>query len=235
MSYVLACVLLEARRWPDVFEELLEFRRFLRSQFGIPVRTELKATYLLRNGGPYLRAHPLSERARFRIYRGFLRLQAKLELEVFGVVVKKADLAAKAPNSDPRTVAWEWLLQRMERFTTKRGAPALLVHDEGEAALVRKLARKARRAGTAGSAFGTGSLKRPARLVIDDPVPRESDQSYFIQLADLNAYAAFRYVFPPPPRPVNIVPQLMWDQLGGARFRPVSGLAGGPPGLVVGP
>jgi Protein of unknown function (DUF3800) len=94
------------------------------------------------------------------------------------------------------------------------------------------LARKARRAGSAGSAFGTGSLKRPARLILDDPVPRKSHESYFIQLADLDAYAAFRKLYAPTPRPVNIVPQNMWDELGTAAFAKVNALSGGPPGIV---
>ncbi len=87
---------------------------------------------------------------------------------------------------------------------------ALVVHDEGNAKAVRALARKARRAGGAGSIGGGGYLQRPFDRLLDDPVPRDSSQSYFVQFADLAAYAAFRRLYPPPPRPVNIVPQLTW-------------------------
>jgi hypothetical protein len=235
MSFALGCVLVEARQWPDVFDELIEYRRFIKASFGVPIRAEVKANYLLRNGGPHFRAHPVSEGARYRIYRGFLRLQHKLELAVFGVVVKKDRMQALGIVRDPRELAWEWLLQRLERFTTKGASELLLVHDEGDSLMIRKATRRARRAGTAGSAFGGGTLRRPARLIVDDPVPRRSDQSYFVQLADLVAYAAFRHIYPPPARPVQIVPQGMWLELGDARFAPVSALAGGPRGLVVGP
>jgi len=112
----------------------------------------------------------------------------------------------------------------------------MVIHDEGDEATVRKRARKARRAGTAGSAFGAGLLKRPFTRLIDDPIPRSSHQSYFLQLADLDAYAAFRRLYAPPARPVQIVPQTMWDELGSARFRPVRSLyRGGPAGIVPGP
>ena len=41
-------------------------------------------------------------------------------------------------------------------------------------------------------------------------------------MSDLVAYAAFRHLYPPPPRPSQIVPQNMWEELGAARFRPVT-------------
>jgi hypothetical protein len=96
---------------------------------------------------------------------------------------------------------------------------------------VRKLARKARRAGTAGSMFGSGMLRVPFARLVDDPVPRSSAHSYFVQLADLAAYAAFRRLYPPPPRLVPIVPQTMWDELGDARYTPVT-YSADPPGIV---
>lgn len=101
---------------------------------------------------------------------------------------------------------------------------------------MRKIARKARRAGSAGSAFGTGHLGRPARLLIDDPVSRDSRQSYFIQLADVSAYAAFRRIHPSPHH-APIVPQEMWDELGEAIYADANYLARldhpeDPPGIV---
>ena len=120
-------------------------------------------------------------------------------------------------------------------MSTKSATPVMLVHDEGEPKLIRKFARKARRAGTAGSAIGTGSLRRPARMLIDDPVSRVSKQSYFIQAADLAAYAAFRHVYPPPARPTLVVRDRTWDELRTARLLEVNGLKGRRDGVVVYP
>jgi hypothetical protein len=237
-SYALGCVLVNSADWPDTFDRLLGFRRFLRGQFGLPVRAEIKANYLIRNSGAF-RGLGLDEQARADIYKMAMRLQAKIGLLSFAIVIDKAKLQARGGNRDPRDVAWEYLLQRLERFNSGGGShpgqPVLLIHDEGEGPIVRMLARKARRAGTAGSAFGTGMLNRPARLLLEDPVPKDSRQSYFIQLADLTAYAAFRRVYPPPPRAVQIAPHLLWHQLGGAIYLPANQLAGGVPGLVAWP
>lgn len=237
-TYALSCVMVDASAWTSTFDQLIAYRRWIRDRFGIPVRAEIKANYLLRNGGP-LRDKPLGERARFALYRSLLRLQPKLGLNVFAVVVDRKKAREKFSGSRPASdIAWEYLLQRLERRATKSNPKLeiMVIHDEGDEATVRKRARKARRAGTAGSAFGTGLLKRPFTRLIDDPIPRSSHQSYFLQLADLDAYAAFRRLYAPPSRPVQIVPQTMWDELGSARFRPVRSLyRGGPAGIVPGP
>jgi hypothetical protein len=234
-TFTVACLFLEAEKWPDAFDRLIEFRRELHRTYGVPVRTELKANYLLRGKGPLWRLS-LSEQQRLEIYRAMLRTQAELGLQTYAIVVNKQELVDRERDEDAREVAWEFLLQRLERLTTTTRTPALLIHDEGEGATVRKIARKARRAGSAGSAFGTGQLNRPARLLIDDPVSRDSRQSYFIQLADVSAYAAFRRVHPSPHQ-APIVPQEMWEELGDAIYADANYLARldhpeDPPGIV---
>jgi hypothetical protein len=220
-TYTLGCVMLKHEVWLDRFDTLIRYRRHLRDRHGLPVRAELKANYLLQNNGPYLKEHPLSEEARFSIYRQTLRLVPKIGLDVFAVVIDKAKADAKYQNRPYEDIAWEWLMQRLERRATREKEHVLLVHDEGDAPTVRKIARKARRVGTAGTKT-SGVLSVPFQRLVDDPVPRDSRQSYFLQLADLAAYAAFRRLYPPPPRRVQIVPEGMWDELGAARFKVVT-------------
>ncbi len=236
-SYALGCVMVDATTWPKTFDALISFRRFVRARFGIPVRAELKANYLLRNGGP-LRQTPLSEHARRALYRSHMRVQAKLGMTAFAVVIDKQKAIAKFSQGRATSdIAWEYLLQRLERRAHYEKTEILLIHDEGDAFAVRGRARKARRAGTAGSAFGTGILSRPFTRLLDDPVPRDSKQSYFLQLADLDAYAAFRRLYPVQQLPAgrtSVVPQTMWDELGGALFTRVR-RAVAAPAIVPGP
>jgi hypothetical protein len=215
---------------------MIGLRRSLRDEHGLPVRAELKANYLIRGKGPLWRLN-LSEAQRHDIYVQMMRVQAELGCQTYGIVVNKQELANRGREENAREVGWMYLLQRLERLTYTTGSTVMLVHDEGESGIVRKLARKARRAGTAGSAFGAGSLPTPMRLLVDDPVPRDSRQSYFVQLADLSAYAAFRRMHPPPPRTTPIVPQTMWDELGEAIYGDANRLARAsypddPPGIV---
>lgn len=230
-SYTLGCVLVRASQWATVLDGLIGYRRHLRKQFGLLTRTEVKANHLLQNSGAF-RDLALSERARFSLYRGMLRLCPKLDLSVFAIVIRKELLTA----GDPHDYAWTFLLQQLERLTTKQGLQVLIVHDEGNEMRVRALARLARREGVADSAFGTGHIKVPFRGLLDDPVSRRSHESLFLQLADLSAYAAFRRIFPPPARPVQIVPELMWEELGASMLSEANQRSGEPSrGIVAWP
>lgn len=231
-SFTLGCLLVRSSRWSATFEAMLGYRRFLRKEFGIRLRDEIKANYLLHNGGAF-RSLALSEPSRHAIYRGVLRLVPKIQAQACGVVVRKEFLQ----RGDPHQWAWTFLLQRLERLATSSGAQVMIVHDEGQADDVRRLARKARRAGTAGSAFGTGFVQRPFDRLVDDPVSRSSHQSIMLQVADLIAYAAFRRVYPAQSsRKHPVVTNAMWDELGDARMAEVNQRSGGPsPGIVAWP
>jgi hypothetical protein len=230
-SYTLGCVLVGASQWRQALDGLIGYRRFLKARFGLPVRAEIKANHILRNAGAF-RELGLSERARHGIYRGMLRLCAKIEMRAFAIVIRKELLH----GGDPHALSWVYLLQRLERLTTKQCEQVIVIHDEGDELRVRALARRARRAGMAGSAFGPGFLNVPFRGLVEDPVSRRSHESLFLQHADLVAYAAFRRIYPPPPRVVQVVPELMWDELGAARLAAVNQRSGGPsPGIVAWP
>lgn len=227
--YVLGCVLVRASQWAATLDGLIRFRRFVKEKTGLPLRAELKANYLLRGGGP-LRELALSEKARKFIYRGMIRVQPALNIQTFAIVINKTQLRIVRPNEDPMLVAWTYMFQRLERLTRRPQEQLLLIHDEGEPDAIRALARRFRRYGTAGSLFGGGYPIPPFVGLIDDPVSRNSQHSYFLQLADVNAYSAFRRTVPPPKRPghIQIVPQLLWDDLGSARYAAVNQRAGGP-------
>ena len=49
LTFCLGCVLVDADQWPHTFDELLDFRRRLHSSHRVPMRAEVKASYLLCN------------------------------------------------------------------------------------------------------------------------------------------------------------------------------------------
>ncbi len=226
LTYTLGCVVVDAERWHEAFDLILEIRRDMREEFGLLMRAEVKAQYLVRNSGP-IRDLGISPQDRQALFRGHMAAHDEVGSRVFAVV---ADKRSGLSGTDCFDLAWEGLLQRLER-STRDATGALghnsfmVVHDEGESLAIRAWTRRARRHLTAGTAFGARrQLRAPARRLVDDPVPRQSQHSYFIQLADLAAYAAFRSVVRPGTNVERVCPQDMWLELGEAVVAAVSGL-----------
>jgi hypothetical protein len=73
-----------------------------------------------------------------------------------------------------------------------------------------------------------------AKLSSNGPMKVASDSSYFIQMADLVAYAAFRAHIAPGPNIARVCPQSMWLNIGPATFTAASGLRPrSAPGIVL--
>ncbi len=195
-------------------------RRRLRNNYGVPIRAELKANFLIRNSGP-LSSLKLAPGERHLIYRAHLKqIASDQRLTIFAVVVHKS---MNATSKEVFEAAWTTLFQRLERTSRSSGdVPVMIIHDDGDNANIRKLARWSRRQLSAGSMTGGASRRVPFGKLVDDPSPRASHESYFIQLADLVAYSAFRRIYPPPPAVSNVVNQKMWHEFGRAIFAPVN-------------
>ncbi len=227
-AFVLSGILVQDRDWLSALDQAVAFRRYLRDEFRIPPRAELKASWLLHNRGD-IRPSGLTYQSRMSVFRAAMRFQRKSGVfHTFAVLIDKPRIT-KVP-ADVREIAWRYAIQRLERFGHAARDNVHVLPDEGHGEFLIKKIRAMRRFHYAPSAFGPETLERKAENVIEDPSDRRSCESYFIQFADLNAYAAFRKVFPG----TNLGEE-MWDILGSSRITDVNRLRGGPPGIVVWP
>ncbi len=227
-TFSLSALLVHDKDWLKALDQTIAFRRYLRDQFHISPRAELKASWLVHNKGDINDAG-LSYPARMAAYQSAMRFQRKTHLfKVFTVVVVKSRIAKK--TIDVRDTAWQYAIQRLERFGTANKDNIHVVPDDGHGEFIKKKIRTMRRFHYVPSAFGEGSLDRKAENIVEDSSDRRSSESFFVQLADLNAYAAFRKVFPG-----NSFGEKIWDELGEARVSEVNHLTGGPTGIVVWP
>ena len=218
-TFTLGVVLVSAASWNANFNQVLEFRRRLKRAFGVPVRAEIKANYLIRGSGDLTELN-LSPRERFLIYRAHMDFLANSNMKVFAVVGHKQ--SGQSGLSVYQNV-WQTTLQRLERTTrTWNNAPLVLIHDEGENHEIRRMVRKSRRHLTAGSAFDDRKFTMEFDRLIDDPIARHSHESYFLQFADLVAYAGFRRLYEPTAAIKQVVEQGSWQILGSSILQAVT-------------
>ncbi len=228
-TFTLSGILIHQKNWLNTLDQSISFRRFLRDKFHLMPRNELKATSLIHNKAD-VKAAGINYQARMAAYRSVMRFQRKVgTLQTFAVVVVKDRIQQKA-TSDPREIAWRYALQRIERFGTAQGENVMIFPDDGHGEFIKKKVRQIRRINFVPSAYGGSTLDRKAINILEDPSDRKSSESFFIQMADLNAYAAFRKVFPG-----NNFAGDIWDELGAARIADVSKVVGTHTGIVVWP
>jgi hypothetical protein len=216
-TYTLGCVMVEASNWSSALNILKNHRRGLKSSFGIQLRREVKSNYLMRGSGD-LTSFNLSPSQRSWIFRSYMRMIARQEYMVcFSVVVHKDGLQS---NSEVVEKAWTALLQRLERTSQTLGQrPVLIIHDSGDNDLIRRILRWSRVQLSAGQMYGNHNFRVPFETLIEDAIPRDSRDSYFVQLADIVAYTAFRRIYPGKQNANSIVKTKFWEEFGNGIFR----------------
>lgn len=182
-------------RWHETLDAIIEFRRNLKRRYGFKLRDELHAAHLLHNLGELAR---IPKSLRLRLLRDAIDFQAALpDVCIINVIVDKS---AKSPGSDIFEIAWTTLIQRFHNTLSHKNFPGpqnaddkgLLVVDQTDEVKLRNLSRRMRRYNPVPSAYGLGHRAIPITTLVEDAVHRNSRHSYFIQLADVNAYFLYQ-------------------------------------------
>ncbi len=182
-------------RWHETLEAIIEFRRYLRNQYGLKLREELHAAHYIHKPGELRR---IKKSLRLKILRDTIDFQASLpDVTIINVVVDKQN---KTEEVDIFEMAWTTLIQRFHNTLSHKNFPGpqnaddrgMLVVDRTDEVKLRNMTRRMRRYNPVPSAYGGAPLAVPITTIVEDAVHRDSLHSYFIQLADVNAYFLFQ-------------------------------------------
>lgn len=174
--------------WQDAFAQVRQFRRNLKKTDGIYVYKELHAWKFVSGRGK-ISDRIVPKGRRCKIFKEALEMIASLP----GVRLFNAVFPAKEDE-----LAFERLLNRIQRTIEAWESRAILICDTGKETAYTRLARRMHIYNPIPSKFGvwqdTGLIAKniPIDRIIEDPFFKRSDQSYFIQLVDFCAYALLR-------------------------------------------
>lgn len=188
--FVLSGLALHERSWRPILEDFLTFRRYLRDQYGLKLREEIHASAFISKPGNLAR---LSKHKRLEILRKILDwISARDDVSILTVVVDKQN---ESENVFER--AWLKLVQSFEQSLVRRDLLApirdddrgLLLPDNTNGTQLLPLIHQLR---YPSAVFAGMEDPGPSELVylIEDPVMRDSAQSYFHQIVDVVAYFA---------------------------------------------
>jgi Protein of unknown function (DUF3800) len=193
--FALSGLVVHELRWQAVLDSIIDFRRGLRTRFGLKLREELHAGNFLHKPGQLAR---IRKDRRLRILRDTLDFQSTLpDVNVMSVLVDKK---GKSTAYEVFENAWMVLVQRFHNTIAAKNflGPqnpqdyGLLVADRTDEPKLRTLTRKMRRYNPVPSRIESEARQILLTTLVEDPVHRDSQHSYFVQLADVNAYFLYQ-------------------------------------------
>ena len=190
--FILTGLVIHEQRWRTTLHSVITLRQQLKQNYGLKLREEIHAAHLIQKPGNLSR---INKSLRLRILRDVVQHMATLpDIDLFNVVVDKQ---GKPQGYDVFENAWTALIQRFENTIQHKNFRnsrlntvdnGILVPDDTDVTKLKNLVRKMRYYNPIPSQTGNGYRNLNLNFVIEDPVHRKSDHSYFIQLCDVSSY-----------------------------------------------
>jgi Protein of unknown function (DUF3800) len=232
-KFCLSAISIRYSDWHESFELVRDNRRALKKQHGLYIRREIHARDLV-SGRGNIADRVIRKYDRSRIFHGLLKIVASLpHAWLFNVCL---DIN---PSEDTEIKAWDRLLNRIERTMREAerrlGIPipylrprAMIFADEGKATQITRAFRKRAVYNPIPSRHGRwpeGATRNiPLERIVEDPIFRQSHQSFFIQLADCAAFALLKRESPLVSKAASKygLPDFFEECLSKVCFRPAS-------------
>jgi hypothetical protein len=178
--------------WPGNFDAVKDWRKYIKNTHGIPMRKELHGHKFASGRGHYrLGKQQFSQKAAAAVYRDLLsRLSFLPDASIISVVGTNNSQLYGQTKLEAMLYA---LLQRMRTACVKARRNGLVFFDEGHGEY-RKLYRRSLHYLPTGSMYGGwpgATINLPLDNFTKDGNEKDSKHSYYIQLADMIAYALF--------------------------------------------
>jgi hypothetical protein len=199
--YIVSGFVIPADEWRHYLTRFLDLRRYLKKKYGFPVRAELHGTELInaRHATPHRLIR--SRRKRVELYRDVLTYTCKImpRARILNVHLDKEHPQYEYTRTPDgiQMKTWERLLERYNMYLQKdcNGDSGMIFADETNEIGIRRLVRQVRVHHVAGSHFG-GSYPLLLENLVEDPIMRKSESSYFVQIADLITHSLYRKLYP---------------------------------------
>lgn len=197
--FCLSGVVVHELRWRDTMTELLSFRHWIKSRYKVYLDDELHAADMISKPSRVARSlEELKKYQRLAIIRHFADQIARLsDISIINVVVDKQGGVPDKEEVFRR--AWYTLFQRFENTIRCQNFPGpknaddrgIVFPDNTDGGKLCRFLRDMRMRNPLKVRQPHGAYfykDEPIKVIIEDPVLRDSRGSYFIQVADCAAY-----------------------------------------------
>jgi hypothetical protein len=198
--FILSAIVLHETNWQNILDDLILFRKSLKKQYGLLMKEEIHAAEFV-NGGSNLKNN-ITRNDKLDIMKKCLKwLDNRTDISI---VTVRCDKNANK-SKDIFDFTWKVLIQRFDNTLAYNNFPnatgsdkGLIISDNTNGGKLTELLRKMRRFNQIPNAlsYGSGARNMTLRAVVEDPVMRDSANSYFHQMVDVVAYFAKQHYEP---------------------------------------
>jgi len=196
--FMLVGVVVPTAEWRASLETLISVRNSVLDPLGLPRRIELHAREILCPPDYSPLRSLRSKKVRIKLFRELLHRTARElpDLRIISACSVKIEPThdAAAPRDYFRET-WQALIEAFDSYVRALPTPelGLLFADDTNEPNVRSYLRRMRRLGRKSV---TDYANSRLAGIIEDPILRASQHSYFVQLADLVAYSLYLHAWP---------------------------------------
>lgn len=191
--FVLGAMYMHYLQWQGNYQRIGIFRKHLKDKYGFPVKLEIHSKELLLNKNPY-RHFGIADDDRMAIIGECCDLIASLDVRIVNVAIIKSRITTSEYPVLDKSLTYS--VQRIEndlRVTVNPHERFLIITDHGRVGKMTGTTRRIQCINFIPSKYAMGSYRQEIRTLLEDPLPKDSKQSHFIQLTDVVSNIVYLY------------------------------------------
>jgi len=195
--FVLTSIYFHHQNWKDVYKKIIDFRKSLKDKYSFPIKFEIHTRKFLLDKRPY-RTYKFSEKVRLEIIENYSKFINTIDIKSITVIIDKKKINSKNERfyKDVLGQALTFNVQRIENDIKKINLTSkfMIITDEGRLSSMKRTTRKIQKINFIPSKYTFSSYRQNIDLLIEDPLSKNSGESYFIQIADFISTCAFLHL-----------------------------------------
>jgi hypothetical protein len=190
-QFILSALYMKDENWKSNYELFYQFRKYLKERYNFPVKYEMHTKDFLLNKKPFTNMMSLDDK--LSLIKDTCRFLAKkVNVQLVNVVIDKT--AIKNSDYNVLDTALTYSVQRIENSIRCEGNERfLIITDEGRVGKMKNTTRRIQKFNYIPSKYNFNSYRKEIQLLIEDPLPKKSDESFFIQACDTVSYLVHLY------------------------------------------
>lgn len=191
--FILIGLIVPINEWNNSLQRLVKLRKHFSKTMGLPEREEIHSSELVRINK--IEAYrKISKSTRISILKAFVNEIPNIfpGSKIISICLDKQSLGNQQSYQE---IAWKRLIQRYDTFLRKSNMKGIIVSDDSDEPVLRRLLRKMRVYNPVPSKF-SGYYNPIISNIVEDVFFRQSKHSFVIQVVDAIAQSLYRKEYP---------------------------------------